>query len=98
MALAVGRESFITIKITHSECVCFGVRVKRNHAGVSYHCTIGNMKTRQGAEPKPQVWVSDDFGELRRVRLDLRDFVPLHLKSSRLHAATTVFAVQKSAV
>lgn len=98
MALSVGRESFITIKITHSECVCFAVRVKRNHAAVSYHCTIGNMKTQQGAEPKPQVWLSDDFGELRRVGLDLRDVVPLHLKSLRLHAATTVFLPFKSRV
>lgn len=98
MVLTVGRGSFITIKITPSKRVCFGVRVKRNHAGVSYHCTIGNMNTQQEAEPKLQVWVSDDFGELKRVRFDLHGFVPLHLKSPRLHAGTTVSAVQKSAV
>lgn len=62
MALTVGRESFITIKITYSRRVCLGVRVKRNHAAVSYRCPIGNMKTQQEAEPTLQVWVSDDFG------------------------------------
>lgn len=65
MVLTVGRESFITIKITYSKCVCFGVRVKRNHAAVSYHCTIGNMKSQQEAEPKLQVWASDDSGGWR---------------------------------
>lgn len=94
MSLTVGRESFITIKITSSKRVCFGVRVKRSHAAVSYRCTIGNMKSQRGAELKLQVWVCDDG--LRPV--DLHDFVPLHLKSTRPHAATTDFAVQKSAM
>lgn len=35
--------------------------MKRNPAAVSYHCTIGNMKSRQEAELKLRARVADDF-------------------------------------
>lgn len=63
--------------------------MKRNPAAVSYHCTIGNMKSRQEAEPKLRAWVADDFV----FGLIYAFFVPLHLKPRLLHAATTLFAI-----
>ena len=63
--LTVGREWFITIKITYSKSACFEVAVKRTHAAVSYHCTIGSKKSQREAGPQLQVWVSDDFGGWR---------------------------------
>lgn len=59
MALTVGRELSIIIRITYSEikspvCVlCHGV--KRGQSVVSYQCTIGNMKTQQEAMLRPRV-------------------------------------------
>lgn len=65
MALTVGMELFINIRITYCKLkspACVVNRgVKRRHAVVSYQCTIGNMKTQHEDELKPQVWVVNDL-------------------------------------
>lgn len=89
MALTVGRELFIIMRISYSElkshaCVLY-YGVKRRHS-VSYQRTKGSMKTQQEAEPRPRVPAEVICGaaEQRYIWINLQDFVPLHLRVSWL--------------
>lgn len=66
--------------------------MKRSPAAVSYHCTIGNMKSRQDAKSKLQVWVAADFV----FGLIYVFIVPLHLRLRPLRAATTLFPFESA--
>lgn len=89
MALTVGRELFIIMRISYSElkshaCVLY-YGVKRRHS-VSYQRIKGSMKTQQEAEPRPRVPAEVICGaaEQRYIWINLQDFVPLHLRVSWL--------------
>ena len=89
MALTVGRELFIIMRISYSElkshaCVLYyGVKRWRS---VSYQRTEGSMKTQQEAELRPRVPAEVICGaaEQRYIWINLQDFVPLHLRVSWL--------------
>ena len=64
MALAVGRELFITMRIPQLQAEVLILSalyrgVNTEPAVVSYQCIMGNMKTQQEAAPKPLVpWLA----------------------------------------